>query len=29
MEDLRTLAELAQELSHLLSWRALRHLAST
>jgi DNA-binding transcriptional MerR regulator len=28
LEDLRTLAELAQELSQLLSWRALRQLAS-
>jgi len=27
-EDLRSLAELAQELSQLLFWRALRHLAS-
>jgi DNA-binding transcriptional MerR regulator len=29
LDDLRALAELAQELSQLLSWRALRHLAST
>ena len=29
LDDLRTLAELAQELSQLLSWRALRQLAST
>jgi DNA-binding transcriptional MerR regulator len=29
LDDLRTLAELAQELSQLLFWRALRHLAST
>ncbi len=28
LDDLRTLAELAQELSQLLFWRALRHLAS-
>ena len=28
LDDLRALAELAQELSQLLSWRALRHLAS-
>jgi len=28
LEDLRTLAELAQELSQLLSWRALRQIAS-
>jgi DNA-binding transcriptional MerR regulator len=29
LEDLETLAELAQELSRLLFWRALRRLAST
>jgi DNA-binding transcriptional MerR regulator len=29
LEDLESLAELAQELSQLLSWRALRRLAST
>jgi hypothetical protein len=29
MEDLEALAELAAELSQLLSWRALRRLAST
>lgn len=29
LEELRTLAELSQELSHLLSWRALRQLASS
>jgi hypothetical protein len=28
LEDLRSLAELAQELSQLLFWRALRHFAS-
>ena len=28
LDDLRALAELAQELSQLLFWRALRHLAS-
>jgi DNA-binding transcriptional MerR regulator len=28
LEDLRALSELAQELSQLLSWRALRQLAS-
>jgi DNA-binding transcriptional MerR regulator len=28
LDDLQALAELAQELSQLLSWRALRHLAS-
>ena len=28
LDDLRTLAELVQELSQLLFWRALRHLAS-
>jgi len=28
LDDLRALAELAQELSQLLSWRALRHLAA-
>ena len=29
LEDLESLAELAQELSQLLSWRALRRVAST
>jgi DNA-binding transcriptional MerR regulator len=29
LEDLQSLAELAQELSQLLSWRAVRRLAST
>jgi hypothetical protein len=29
LEDLRSLAELGQELSQLLYWRALRRLAST
>ena len=29
LEDLESLAEVAQQLSRLLSWRALRRVAST
>jgi len=29
LDDLRALAELGQELSQLLFWRALKHVAST